>query len=203
MTALSESQDQIEAIGNQLRDKIRSKFQSSTFLAGFSLTVLSVEISMLWTAQEVPRLLPLSISLMLAAICFFVASALKLDALTMPKRFWEEDPNRIDKEASQLAYLTDEDLWQIQRRMIFYWTWLTVLATFVTAVSMVLVLLPFDSVIRSDSLVTETFQTGGAVLGVALVYILLLRALEKLFQTNTRLNPVSRNPWKPLSRAPD
>lgn len=200
---MSESQDRIETIGNQLRDKIRSKFQSSTFLAGFSFTVLSVEISMLWTAQKVPRLLPLSIPLMLAAICLFVASALMLDALTMPKRFWEEDPNRTDKEASQLAYLTDDDLWQIQRRMIFYWTWLTVLATFVTAVSLVLVLLPFDSVVRSDSLVKETFQTGAAVLGAALVYILLLRALEKLFQTNTRLNPVSGNPWKPLSRASD
>jgi len=200
---MSESQDRVEAIGDQLRDKIRSKFQSSTFLAGFGFTILSVEISMLWTTHEVPRLLSFSIPLMLAAICFFVAAALRLDALTMPKRFWEEDRNSADREASQLAYLTDDDLWQLQRRMIFYWTWLTVLATVMTAISLVLVLLPIDSVVRSDSLVKETFQIGGVVLGVTLVYILLLRALEKLFQTSTRFNPLSRNPWKPLFRASD
>lgn len=187
---MSELQDQIEAIGDQLRDKIRSKFQSSTFLAGFGFTILSIEISMLWTAQRVPRLLPLSIPLILAAICFFVVAALKLDALTMPKLFWERDPNTTDEEALQLSYLVYGNLLQIQRRMIFYWTWLTVLATFVTAVSLVLVLLPIDSIERSDLLVKETFQNGIVVLTVTLVHILLLYALEK------RL-------WKPLHLSHD
>jgi hypothetical protein len=200
---MSESQDRIEAIGNQLREKIRSKFQSSTFLAGFSFTVLSVEISMLWSATEIPRLLPLSIPLILAAICLFVTAALKLDILTMPKRFWKEDPGETGSEASRLAYLADQNLWQIQRRMIFHWTWLTVVATFVTAVSLVLVLLPIDSVQRSNSVVKETFETGIVVLGAAFVYILVVHALEKLFQTNTKLNPLSRNPWKPLFREHD
>jgi hypothetical protein len=36
-----ESQERIEAIGDQLRAKISSKFQTSTFLAGFGLAVLT------------------------------------------------------------------------------------------------------------------------------------------------------------------
>ena len=42
-----EEQERIEAIGEQLRAKINSKFQTSTFLAGFAFTILGIQISAL------------------------------------------------------------------------------------------------------------------------------------------------------------
>ena len=58
-----ESQERIEAIGDQLRAKISSKFQTSTFLAGFGLAVLTLQLSTFWQAQRFPCLLPVSISI--------------------------------------------------------------------------------------------------------------------------------------------
>ena len=82
-------QTRIEDIGKQLRAKIRSKFQASTFLAGFSFTLLGFQITRLWQPVEIPRLLPVSVALMLLAISLYISAIMKLDELTMPKRFWE------------------------------------------------------------------------------------------------------------------
>jgi hypothetical protein len=64
-----EEQDRLEALGEQLRAKISSKFQTSTFLAGFALAVLGVQISAIvqWPGDAIPIQLFVSISLLLAA----------------------------------------------------------------------------------------------------------------------------------------
>jgi hypothetical protein len=54
-------QTRIEDIGEQLRAEIRSRFQASTFLAGFSFTLLGVQITGLWQPVEIPRLLPVCV----------------------------------------------------------------------------------------------------------------------------------------------
>ena len=82
-----------EATGDQLRQKISNEFQTSTFLAGFSATILSIEITFLWQQTYRPGLLPLSIAVLIAAVIIYVAAIVKLDELTMPKRFSEENRN--------------------------------------------------------------------------------------------------------------
>jgi hypothetical protein len=40
----TQNNERVEAIGDQLRAKINSKFTASTFLAGFALTILSGQV---------------------------------------------------------------------------------------------------------------------------------------------------------------
>jgi hypothetical protein len=140
--AMDEPQARIEAIGDQLRAKISSKFQTSTFLAGFGLAVLTVQLSTFWQSPKFPYLLPTSISFMVASLFIYIAAVIKLDELTMPKRFWKEDSAKRNRDATRLAYLTDNDLWELQKRMVFYWWYLTIVAASLTAVSLMLMLLP-------------------------------------------------------------
>jgi len=86
----SESQDRVEAIGEQLRAKIASKFTASTFLAGFALTVLSGQVFALWQSSRLPMLFPPAVGAVFGALMLFVAAIIKLDELTMLKRFWDE-----------------------------------------------------------------------------------------------------------------
>jgi hypothetical protein len=95
-----ELRQRTEAIGDQLRAKIASKFQTSTFLAGFAATILSIEITLLWDSQDKPDLLPLSIGTMVGALILYTAAIIKLGELTMPKRFWEEDASHHGPTAS-------------------------------------------------------------------------------------------------------
>jgi hypothetical protein len=69
---------------------------------------------------------------------------MKLDELTMPKHFWEESANDSEPNDGRLAYLTEEDLWKLRNKMVFYSTYLTVVATFVAVVSLLLILLPLS-----------------------------------------------------------
>jgi hypothetical protein len=91
-----EPRARIEAIGEQLRSKISSKFQTSTFLAGFGFTVLTVQVSTFWQSPRFPYLLPTSISILVVSIVIYIAAVVKLDGLTMPKRFWKEDRSKKD-----------------------------------------------------------------------------------------------------------
>lgn len=140
-----EQQERIEAIGEQLRGKINSKFQMSTFLAGFALTVLGIQLSVLWQwdKETIPLLLFLSISFMIVAIIFYIGALIKLDELTMPKRFWEENPELKENNLSKLAYLTDQNLWTLKNIMVYYWVKLTLRATYLTAASLGFMLLPY------------------------------------------------------------
>lgn len=135
----NESQARIEAIADQLRAKIGNKFQASIFLAGFGLQVLTIQISTFWQAPRFPDLLPFSICLMVVSICIYIAAVVKLDELTMPKRFWKLAPGEPD---AKLAYLKDSDLWELKNRMVFYWSYLTAVAASLTGVSLLLMLWP-------------------------------------------------------------
>lgn len=141
-----EEQDRLEALGEQLRAKISSKFQTSTFLAGFALAVLGVQISAIvqWQGQTIPVLLFVSISLLLAAVVLFIGAIVRLDELTMPKLFWKVDPNHSEPKQAHLGYLVSDDLTALKERMVFYWTHLTLYATYVTAFALALMLLPLS-----------------------------------------------------------
>ena len=94
---------------------------------------------------------------MVASIVIYIAAAIKLEELTMPKRFWKEDPAQKDRVAPRLAYLKDSDLWELQKRMVFYWWYLTIVATGLAAVSLMLRQLPLPPRQLSSEILRETF----------------------------------------------
>ena len=135
-------EQRIEAIGEQLRSKINSKFQVSAFLAGFAFTILSMQVSALWDDKKSPILISISICFMIPAIVLYIFSIIRLDELTMPKRFWIESGNMNMPQPGLLASLSDQDLWTLKDRMVFYWVRLTLTATWLTVISILLMLLP-------------------------------------------------------------
>lgn len=137
---MDERQAQIEAIGNQLRAKILSKVQTTTFLGGLTVAGLAAQMSNPGVSAR-PPLFAVSVGLMLGAVVLYVAGLIKLDELTMPKRFWEEDPHQ---EAGDYMFvlLTDDDLWVIRNRMVFYWNRLTLTATAAAGLALFLLLIP-------------------------------------------------------------
>jgi hypothetical protein len=141
-----EEQERLEAIGEQLRAKISSKFQTSTFLAGFALTVLGIEMSAIvqWQSDTIPGLLFVSVSILLAAVVLFVAAIVRLDELTMPKVFWKIDEELRQSTPADLGYLLRHDLNALKDRMVFFWVRLTLAGTYLTGVSLVLMLLPMS-----------------------------------------------------------
>jgi hypothetical protein len=98
----------------------------------------------------------------------FVDGIIRLDELTMPKRFWREDPA-----ASALplplggSYLTDADLWELQNRMVFFWQRLTLVATLITATAVMAMLVPVW--VRPPETV-RGWTFGCAVLGVGFAF---------------------------------
>lgn len=178
-----EEQKRIEAIGEQLRAKINSKFQTSTFLAGFAFTVLGIQISALWQwqAPKIPLLLFISISLLVTATILYISAVVRLDELTMPKRFWDEDINIRETKSRELAYLTSDDLWALKDRMVFYWVRLTLMATFLTAVSLLLMLLPVPirELPTSPSNTRERWMIFIGMVGLSLAARFYLKWLDK------------------------
>jgi hypothetical protein len=138
-------QQRIEEIGEQLRAKIASKFSTTAFLAGFSLTLLGLELSMLWSNSRLPLLLPYAIGALVFAIVLYARALMRLDELTMPKRFWEEGSGDHDPALSHLGLLTDGDLWALADRMVYYWYRLVHAALWVTGFSLALILVPVES----------------------------------------------------------
>ena len=182
-------QNRIEAIGEQLRAKISSKFQTSTFLAGFAFTILGIQISELWQSK-IPQLLPVSISLMLLAVFLYIGAIIKLDELTMPKLFW--DIGDVERPSVMgLAYLSEGDLRELKQRMVFYWMGLTVVATSLTAISLLLMLLPVppqELLTASDDstkVLRRTFSYTVISLVLMLVYFAVLYSLAR-----RRFNPL-------------
>ncbi len=164
-------QRRAEEIGEQLRLKIAGKFQATTFLASAALAVLAIEISLLWSDSTVSRFLPFAIGVLTGALIIFVGALLKLDALIMPKRFWPEADSSPDAAGAHAAFLTDENLWAIQKRMILYWTWGTVVALLLTVASLVALLWPLEAVEPGDTLRVQTLVNAGvfALLALALL----------------------------------
>jgi len=137
--------ERIDIIGDQLQAKIRSKFQTSTFLAGFAFTLLGLEIGRLWQREYIPFLIFVSIPLMVGAAVLYIYAVMKLDALTMPKAFWGEKRELDTHAFSERSYSTPEELWHLKDEMVFYWQKLTIFATFLVGVSLLTMLFPFTS----------------------------------------------------------
>lgn len=190
-----ESQERIEAIGDQLRAKISSKFQTSTFLAGFGLAILTLQLSTFWQALRFPCLLPVSISIMVVSICIYIAAVVKFDELTMPKRFWKHASSLSETE--KLAYLKEEDLYQLQKRMVFYWWRLTAVATSLTGSSVLLMLLPLTpSDLLTPNIKEKTlyWTLGGLIL--LLIYFAILQLVVRSLKKKKRGE--ERADWLPL-----
>jgi hypothetical protein len=183
----TESQARIEAIGDQLRAKISSKFQTSTFLAGFGLAVLTVQLSTFWQSTKFPCLLPVSISIMVVSICIYMAAVVKLDELTMPKRFWKHEFPLSETE--KLGYLREENLCQLQKRMVFYWWRLTAVATILTGASFLLMLLPLTPRdLSTPNIKEETLYWTLVGLILLLIYFaILLLVVRSLLRKNVWL----------------
>ena len=191
-----ESTKRSEAIGEQLRAKISSKFQTSTFLAGFGFTVLTVQVSTFWQSPKFPHLLPISISMMVMSIFIYIVAVVMFDWLTMPKRFWKEDKDKKDARGSKLAYLEDEDLWGLRHRMVFYWWYLTFAAAILMAASLLLMLLPwFAPRNLSGAIIRETFRFTVLGLIFALIYLAILWGRVRWLICHDR--------WKKLIRGTD
>jgi|GEM_PF-6686313 hypothetical protein len=174
---LSPEQERIEAIGDQLRTKISSKFTAPTFLAGFSLTVLTGQVfALCQDVSALPLLFAPAVGAVFGAFVIFVEAIIRLDELTMPKRFWEEDRNAAPSLPDPIARscLSDNDLWELQKRMIFLWYHLAVVATVVTAAGVMAMLIPWS---RVDIVAARVWTFWSAVIGVILAcgYVLWVR----------------------------
>ena len=192
---VAQSDERIVAIGDQLRAKITSKFTASTFLGGFALTILSGQVFTLWQSTVLPLLFPLAVGSVAAAVVLFVDAVLRLDELTMPKRFWDESKAAGDSgHKSREAYLLDDDLWELRKHMIFYWTRLTLVATCLTGIAVPTMLVPFKT------LPTECIRPAAfafALLGpvVAIAYRAVAMALARKAKDETKkLKPLIRQP---------
>jgi hypothetical protein len=161
-------QEQIEAIGEQLRAKIGSKFTASTFLAGFALAVLTSQVSALWQTNDLPLLFAPAVGAVFGGFVLFVDGIISLDELTMPKRFWREDSTAVGLPVPLGgSYLTNEDLWELQKRMVFFWQHLTIVATFVTATAVMAMLIPWWQL---DAEMIRGWTFWCSVLGVTLAF---------------------------------
>ena len=104
---------------------------------------------------------------------------MRLDELTMPKRFWPESPD-ADSAGLPPAWgcLTTEDLWNLQRQMIFYWYRLTIVALIITAVAVVLMLAPVSSGRENNA---QCWSFYAALLGLLLGfgYAIALRLIAR------------------------
>jgi hypothetical protein len=141
----AEEQARLETVGDQLRGKISSKVSASTFLAGFAFAILSGQIFALWQVERVPPLSSLSTGLLFGSVFLFISGIMRLDELTMPKQFWAE---KADAERPLLlsgGYLTLGDLVALQKRMVFYWQWLILVAIGFAAVAVLVLLLPIGA----------------------------------------------------------
>jgi len=176
---LPPEQDQIEAIGEQLRAKIGSKFTASTFLAGFALAVLTGQVFALWQATVLPFLFAPSVGAVFGALVLFVQGIIRLDELTMPKRFWIEDPNVVPLPVPLGGcYLTDPDLWELQKRMIFFWQRLSIVATWITSAGVMAMLVPLRPQ-NAEAVRSWTFGCAALGIAVALAYVRWLDAKAK------------------------
>ena len=136
-------------IWKELRDKIRGKFQVSTFLAGFSFTVLNAQIGML-VKNEPVLMLPISICLLVFAVMLYSASIYLLDSLTTPKMFRSIDAEKncdygpdVQTDKFSPPWIEPRDLWQIKDMMVFIWSKMTIVAVTITLFSVIFMIISF------------------------------------------------------------
>ena len=174
---MDEIQELIESIGEQLRAKILSKFQTSAFLAGLAVAVLGVQLSTMSDAGKArPSLFTVSIALMFAAVLVYIAALIKLDELTMPKRFWRRNPE-LPVSNYRAVLLEDTELVELRKRMVSYWYTLTLTATGITGFALLLLLFPQNWTAALPAIGAEgTFIAVLATLALAVLYLRMLSA---------------------------
>ncbi len=188
--SMIDGKEQLDDILKELRDKIKGKFQVSTFLAGLCFPTLSAQIALLPLRQDV-LLLPLSVSFLIVAEFLFIAAVISLDALTMPKIFWTTDRCHTPEEIatygpdSMLPNFTPpwpkpKNLWTLKNLMVWFWSWLTLIALFLMAVSFLLALMPYHIETGGTRTIIETFwmmlpyvgcSVAGALVYIAIIYV--------------------------------
>lgn len=136
---------------------------------------------------------------MLVSVVIYIVAVVKLDELTMPKRFWKEDPGRQKTDSAKLAYLTDDDLWELQKRMVFYWQALTIVATSLAAFSLMLMLLPLRPRGLSGNIIRETFLWAVSFLILLSIYFAILCSIVRTRKRSK--DPGAR--WSSLVRPAD
>jgi len=196
---MTEQQEFFERVGDQLRAKIMSKFQTSAFLAGLAVAVLGVQLTNLGDAvQPKPPLFAASISLMFGGLLLYVAALIKFDALTMPKRFWKADKNRAASDWT-FVLLEDGDLRELHKRMVFFWYVFTIAATTMTALALLLLLVPKSWVPGIPEIGPEgTFKAVLYGVGLVVFYFFVLTAV-----TRGWLRPILNQEFNPLLRMQD
>jgi hypothetical protein len=168
---MPDEQDRLEQIGDQLRAKISSKFTACSCLAGIAVTVLSIQISLLWQSASLPCLLPFSIGGLAAAMLLFIVALLAFDALTMPKLFWSVGDRGHRVGPGHLGYLAPPDLDQLHAQMVYYWVWYAEFATCLLGLAVLTLLVPSAATVELGK--TRSASLCGAVTGlvVAAIYV--------------------------------
>jgi hypothetical protein len=139
---LSRHQDLLEKYGDQLRAKISSKFSASTFLAGFAAAILAALVAPSGqTLEQASLQYVLALGFVTAASILFVSGIIRLDELSMPKRFWPGRPDAPNR-GEDVGLLTQDDLWVLHDRMVFFWRRLTLTAAALTGLGLLALLLP-------------------------------------------------------------
>lgn len=171
--SLSDPQELLERYGDQLRAKISSKFTASIFLAGFAGIILSSLLASLWTSgSALPEYFGPALALSVGASVILIHAVIRLDELSMPKRFWPSHDN-AQRTATDVGLLTQNDLWALQHRMVFYWTWLTLLGTILTGLAFLVLLIPQDTTTRTAS-ATAVFGWPASAAVLAFIYARIL-----------------------------
>jgi hypothetical protein len=174
----TDGKTQTSEIWKELRDKIRGKFQASTFLAGFSFTVLNAQIGML-VKNEPVFMLPISICLLVFAVVLYSSSIYLLDSLTMPKMFRNIDAEKncdygpdVQTDKFSPPWIEPRDLWQIKDMMVLIWSKMTIVAVIVTFVSVIFMMIPFgEHPSPMDSSINMALLLSLLSFTVALMYI--------------------------------
>lgn len=138
---MSPYQAQLESYGDQLRAKIASKFSASTFLAGSAATILTTLVTSFGGGQRLEVQTVLALCLATAASVLFVQAIIRLDELSMPKRFWPSRPDAQNR-GEDVGLLTQDDLWALHDRMVYFWRRLTLTAAALTGAGLVALLVP-------------------------------------------------------------
>ncbi len=166
---LTDEQERLEAVGDQLRAKIASKFAASTFLGGFAATILAGLVSNLWEGDRaVPVYFPQALGAAIAGTVFFILGIIRLDELSMPKRFWPSSPEAT-RTGGDVGLLTIDDLWALHDRMAFFWRYLTLTGTALTGLALLLLIVPQDYA-SSGSLRSASFWWAVAAAAAAFGY---------------------------------
>jgi hypothetical protein len=154
----------IETVGNQLREKIGGKFQITSTPAGLCFTTISIQLTFLFQSTA-PPLLPQSIAVMFASLVLYCWGLYRLDALTMPKRFWIEGDQSKPPPADNSSALTNENLWALKHRMVGYWLAFTVVAVALTAAALLLMMAPCAPCLTGGANISQRsfFWTCGAI----------------------------------------